>query len=669
MTSQAMYKHPIQLNAVPAVLCVLSAVLTLLSLDIEVGSLNPTEIIDLASGSDTRSLLLTQGWVPRFLIALVAGAGLAIAGGLFQHTLKNPLASPSTLGLAGGAKLALTLVTLYVPGALVIGQDTIALLGALCVGFLVFALARRSGFSPLIVILTGMIIALYCGAVTTALAIIHHEWLKSLFIWGSGDLTQDGWYILEPLTVKVMVGAAIAVTVARPLEMLNLSDHQATVLGASPARLRLLCLLIGCWLTATIVAAVGIIGFVGLAGPAITRMLGIRRLRIKLMMSAVFGALLLCAADQGVQVLSGYIGTLVPAGALTGILGGPLLIILIRQLRSDAQPPQNTIAVSTADRGHLRNHLLVLTGVFVVVTGAILIGRDVHGDWELQWNGALETVWPWRGPRILGAMVAGTMLAIAGTVLQRMTANPMASPESLGVSAGAAIGMIAIVFSMDAPTAWLQIAGATIGAFITLGAIFALTRKSGYAPERILIAGIAISALFDGFIAFLMAGGDPRATRLLAWSSGSTYGLGFDRATILASIAVASLPVLPAFARWLNLFPLGPVTTKSLGVDLSLSRGVMLLFASILTAAATLLVGPLSFAGLIAPHLAKLAGLRHALSHMIGAALIGAALMIAADWLGRMLFFPWEIPAGLMAAIIAGPIMVWLLLRIGRGAT
>ncbi|WP_336232223.1 Fe(3+)-hydroxamate ABC transporter permease FhuB [Thalassospira sp. CH_XMU1458] len=669
MTSQAMRRHAIQFHAVPVSLCILAVLLSLLSLDIEAGSLSPAAIFDLAAGSDTRSLLLTQGWIPRFLIALVAGAGLAVAGALFQHTLKNPLASPSTLGLAGGAKLALTLVTLYVPGALAIGQETIALLGALVVGFLVFALARRSGFSPLIVILTGMIIALYCGAVTTALAIIHHEWLKSLFIWGSGDLTQDGWYILEPLAAKVCMGAALAVALARPLEMLNLSDHQATVLGASPARMRLLCLLIGCWLTATIVAAVGIIGFVGLAGPAITRMLGFRRLRSKLLMSAVFGAVLLCAADQGVQVLSGYIGILVPAGALTGILGGPLLIIMIRQLRSDSQPSQNTSPAPEPDQRNIRNHLRVLAGVLLVIIGAILVGRDIHGEWQLQLGNALNTVWPWRGPRILGAMAAGTMLAIAGTILQRMTANPMASPESLGVSAGAAIGMIAIVFLIDAPTAWLQISGAAIGAFITLGAIFALTRKSGYAPERILIAGIAIGALFDGFIAFLMAGGDPRATRLLAWSSGSTYGLGFDRASVLAIIAVSALPILPAFARWLNLFPLGPVTTKSLGVDLSISRGVMLMFASILTAAATLLVGPLSFAGLISPHLAKLAGLRHALPHTVGAALIGAALMVAADWLGRMLFFPWEIPAGLMAAIIAGPIMVWLLMRVGRGAS
>ncbi|HBN51381.1 MAG TPA: Fe(3+)-hydroxamate ABC transporter permease FhuB, partial [Thalassospira sp.] len=182
--------HPAYLGTIPTTIFIAALLLSALSLYIETGSLNPAIVFDLASASGTQSLLLTHGWVPRFLISFVAGAGLATAGALFQHTLKNPLASPSTLGLAGGAKLFLTLATLYVPGALVIGHDMIALLGALVVGMLVFALARRSGFSPLVVILTGMIIGLYCGAVTTALAIIHHEWLKSLFIWGSGDLTQ-----------------------------------------------------------------------------------------------------------------------------------------------------------------------------------------------------------------------------------------------------------------------------------------------------------------------------------------------------------------------------------------------------------------------------------------------------------------------------------------------
>ena len=92
------------LGPIPITVFIAAFLLSALSLQIETGSLNPAIIFDLASASGTQALLLTHGWVPRFLISLVAGAGLATAGALFQHTLKNPLAAPSTLGLAGGAK-------------------------------------------------------------------------------------------------------------------------------------------------------------------------------------------------------------------------------------------------------------------------------------------------------------------------------------------------------------------------------------------------------------------------------------------------------------------------------------------------------------------------------------------------------------------------------------
>lgn len=619
---------------------------------------------------NTRSLLLTQSWAPRFLIALVAGGGLGVAGMLFQHTLKNPLAAPSTLGLAGGAKLFLTLVTLYAPQMLLIGQDTIAFFGCISVGALVFIVARHSNFSPLIVILTGMVIALYCGAVTTSLSILNHEWLSSLFIWGSGDLSQDGWYILGPMTVKIMPCIVIALLIARPLEMLSLNEHQATALGASPARLRMLCLLIGCAITAIIVSAVGIIGFIGLAAPAIARLANARRLRSKLVWSGFAGAALLFCADQAVQVVSGITGTLVPVGALSGVLGAPLLIMLVRKLHGiSLKPatPSKGYGLSAAKPGTSRSgKLTILMLSALIIATTIFVGRDVYGTWDIQSFDQLSAIWPWRGPRILGSIAAGAMLAVAGTILQRMTANPMASPESLGVSAGAAAGMIVILFATGTPSHELQLIAAAGGGILTLVAIFALTRRSGFSPERILIAGIALGAVFDGLIGYLMAGGDPRAMRLLTWSSGSTYGLDFNRAGLLALVAVGILPILPALARWLDLFPLGSTTTRNLGVDLFRARGVLLLIAAILCAAATLLVGPLSFAGLIGPHLARLFGFRRALAHGYGAAMIGAILMGGADWVGRMVFFPWELPTGLMAAIISGPILVWLLLRVQR---
>jgi iron complex transport system permease protein len=657
---------PVSLSTlVTAVLCLAFILATLGSFWVGTGSFSPKILGVLLTDNTTQSLLLTQSWAPRWLTSLVAGAGLAVAGTLLQHALKNPLASPSTLGLAGGAKLALTLATLYAPWLLSAGTDIIALAGAIAIGGLVFLLARKSGFVPVMVILTGMILALYCGSVTTALAIIRQEWLTSLFIWGSGDLTQNGWYVIMPLMLKVAIGIAFGIVLARPVEMLSLNEDQSRAFGAHPARLRLACLLIGGWLTAIIVASVGIIAFIGLAGPAIARLSGKRRLRHRMIHAAIYGALLLCCADQSVQLVAGYRGTLIPVGAITGLFGAPLLILLVGKMRNSRNSNSTTMPLPTLAARHVLKWIAIVFSTIAILT-ALLIGRDVAGHWNIVPGPDFMTLWPWRGPRVFGAMAAGAMLAIAGTILQRMTANPMASPESLGISAGAAVGMIVVLFTVAAPTGWMQIGGATTGAALTLLALFLLARKSGYSPERILIAGIALSALFDGFISFLMAGGDPRAMRLLNWSAGSLYGLEFDRAILLLAVTLVFLPVLPALTRWLNLFPLGSETTKTLGVDLTISRSVLLLCAAILTGAATLLIGPLSFAGLIAPHLARFAGFNRALSQGYGAALIGAALMVLADWMGRMLFFPWDVPAGLMAALIGGPLLVWLLLRTQR---
>jgi iron complex transport system permease protein len=113
------------------------------------------------------------------------------------------------------------------------------------------------------------------------------------------------------------------------------------------------------------------------------------------------------------------------------------------------------------------------------------------------------------------------------------------------------------------------------------------------------------------------------------------------------------LAALPS-VRWLELLPLGDSSAKALGVHLGKSRFYLLLLAALLTAGATLIVGPLSFIGLLAPHLARLLGLTRALPQLLGAALLGATVMVLADWLGRNLLFPIQLPAGLLASLVGG---------------
>ena len=128
---------------------------------------------------------------------------------------------------------------------------------------------------------------------------------------------------------------------------------------------------------------------------------------------------------------------------------------------------------------------------------------------------------------------------------------------------------------------------------------------------------------------------------------------------IALATAALMLALSPLVARWLDLLPLGQGPASALGVGVNRVRLILLGLVAVLTAFATLIVGPLSFAGLLAPHLARMLGLTRALPHLVGAALIGAILMASADWLGRQILFPQEIPAGLVSALLGGAYFMW----------
>jgi iron complex transport system permease protein len=159
-----------------------------------------------------------------------------------------------------------------------------------------------------------------------------------------------------------------------------------------------------------------------------------------------------------------------------------------------------------------------------------------------------------------------------------------------------------------------------------------------------------------------MSSGDPRFSFLLAWMAGSTYGITGTQAFFYVGSALILVPLTVLTHRWIGLLSLGEVMSREAGIAIGRARGTILLLSAGLTAASILLIGPLSFVGLIGPHLATAIGLRRPLHHLLGGMLLGGLVMIAADWLGRNLLFPYQIPAGLLAALVGGPyflLMQW----------
>lgn len=613
---------------------------------------------------DARQAVIHFSWLPRLVVCLLAGAALGLAGTLMQQVLRNPLASPTTLGVASGAQLALMMVTLLAPSWLLIGREWIAMAGGSLAMGLVFALAWRRQLNPVVIVFAGLVINLYLAAISMGLLLFFQEELKGLLVWGSGSLAQNSWSGVGYLLPRLLLAAMLAAVLVRPLAVLELDDASARSLGVSLKHLRFAGLGLAVFITACVVSVVGLIGFIGLAAPAMVRLLGVRKLAQRLLWAPILGALLLAATDLLLQTLSRFWPVLIPTGAMTALLGAPLLLWLIPRLGIKQSAPKANSSLQLARHpAPTRLVGLMVLGLAAAVIASLLFGQGMGGwGWPswLRWQVQLE----WRLPRTLAAGAAGVLLALAGTLLQRVSNNPMASPELLGVSGGTFMGVIAAALLLPALPLPMMLLGGLVGAFACLLLLVLINRRNGFQPERILLSGIAITALFEPLQAIALANGDLRVQQLLSWMSGSTYYVTQPVALALVVLALLMLAACLLVSRWLDLMPMGPAVATALGIHLGRAQLTILLLVAVLTASATMVIGPLSFAGLLAPHLARLMGLVRARWHLLGAAGCGALLMVSADWIGQQILFPQEVPVGLVSTLLGGAYFMWCLRRL-----
>ena len=613
--------------------------------------------------NNIQQVVFHHSMLSRLALALLVGAGLGLAGLLFQQVLRNPLAEPTTLGVSSGAQLGITVATLWqLPGG-ELTQQFAAMGGAVMVGVLVFGVAWGKRLSPVTLILAGLVLSLYAGSVNQIFAIFNHDQLQNMFLWSTGALNQLDGHNVAQLWPRLLLAFVVALALLRPLTLMGLDDGVAKNLGLALSAARIAALALAILLSAQLVNVAGIIGFIGLFAPLLAKMLGGRRLLSRMLLAPLIGALLLWLADQAVQWLTGHWRE-VSTGTATALIGVPILLWLLPRLRTGSVPP----ALNQGDNVPAERQNVLrwcLTGLLILALLSwigITFGRDAQG---FSWvsGDMLQQLLPWRVPRVLAALVVGMMLGVAGALIQRLTGNPMASPEVLGISSGAACGVVVMMFFVPGDAvAWLLPAGA-LGAALTLLVIMLVASRGGFSPERMLLAGMALNSAFVTLLMVLLASGDPRMGGLLSWISGSTYNINMQQAVQSAVVGVVLIALAPLASRWLTLLPLGSATARSAGMALTTSRLCLLLLAAALTATATLTIGPLSFVGLMAPHIVRMLGFRRALPQVLMAGLMGGGLMIFADWCGRMLAFPDQIPAGLMATFFGAPYFIWLLRR------
>lgn len=619
----------------------------------------------LFQATENLDLLLVQSYtLPRVVMALLAGGILGFSALLLQQVLNNPLASDTTLGISSGSQFALFLTAIFVPHWLEKGSSFVAVMGAGLSLILVLSLALRKTLSSLLLILAGLVVNLYFGSFSAMMMLFYPEEARGLAQWGAGSLVQESWRDSLWLMVQAFPALGMVAMLIRPLTILSLNDNNAQSLGVPVVKLRVIGVLVSAFLIAAVVSAVGMLGFIGLAAATMVRQLGVRTLKGQLIGAFVLGALLLSVTDLCLQLLAFFYGINLPTGAVTALLGTPLLLWLM----FNALPHTGRV-----QELHLQNFRkisplvigLIVAGLVLSILIALLVGKGYDGltvaELNTEWGRGLLEI---RYPRVVVALSAGILLAVAGVILQRLTFNPMASPELLGVSSGTSIGILAVLFLFSSyHTEFVWLAG-VLGAFVTLLILMLINQKNGMLPEKVLLTGISLSALFDTLQRLAIASGDPRANQLMAWTSGSTQTANAEFALPFLMVSVGLLCVSLVFSRWLELLALQAPMAQALGLNLKRSRWILILFSAVLSALATLIIGPLSFIGLLVPQTARFLGVVKARSQLLVSALLGGLIMILADWFGRQIMFPYEVPAGLVATLIGGSYFLLMLRKI-----
>ncbi|MEO0362137.1 MAG: iron ABC transporter permease [Pseudomonadota bacterium] len=281
-----------------------------------------------------------------------------------------------------------------------------------------------------------------------------------------------------------------------------------------------------------------------------------------------------------------------------------------------------------------------------------------------------------RAPRVLLAVLVGGSLAISGAALQGLLRNPLADPGLIGVTAGATVGAVgAIVLGdlligelPDEARRYVLPAAAFAGSSAATAFVFFAARGAGALSVSVLIlAGVAVTAIAGAFVGVMIYVSDDQQLRdLTFWTLGSLGGASWSAVGAAAVCAAPAWIFIASQARALDLFQLGERAAFHSGVPTDRVKRRTALAVALSVGAATAFAGPIGFIGLVAPHIARiLAGPRHSMT-LPFAALVGAALLLAADLFVRLIAPPEEPPIGVATALIGGPFFLWLVARRAR---
>ncbi|BAW97789.1 FecCD transport family (plasmid) [[Synechococcus] sp. NIES-970] len=286
-----------------------------------------------------------------------------------------------------------------------------------------------------------------------------------------------------------------------------------------------------------------------------------------------------------------------------------------------------------------------------------LLGLNDNGDASF----VLLTL---RLPRVLVAWLVGMGLAIAGTIIQSLTRNPLAEPGIIGINSGAALAAVSLLIIFPSVSATILPFAAFGGALVVTVLIYLMAWQGGSSPLRLILVGIGFNLVAAALTNLLVTFGNiNQVSQALVWLAGSVYGRSWEQAIALLPWLLGGSAAAWLMSKELNGFNLGDDLARGLGISIEIRRALLILTSTALAGASVATAGSISFVGLIAPHIARQwVGNVHQ-SLLPTAALTGGCLVVVADLVGRILFAPLELPCGIITAILGAPYFLYLLIK------
>ncbi|MEH3033726.1 MAG: iron chelate uptake ABC transporter family permease subunit [Aeromicrobium erythreum] len=343
----------------------------------------------------------------------------------------------------------------------------------------------------------------------------------------------------------------------------------------------------------------------------------------------------------------------------------------------DLQAPPESLATTRSGRRGRRRHVAVVTGLLGVVAFALFVATMMIGSFPVTvWEVVASTfrlssdpsvdfvVRDLRLPAASTALAVGLALGVSGLVFQKILANPLASPDFVGISAGASLAAVSSIILLNVSALFVS-GAALVGALVASLLIYLLAWRDGVTGYRFILVGIGISELLVSLTGYLLARADIfEAREAMTWLVGSVGNAGAPQLRLLLVVLAVLLPLTLVLNRHLDVLELGDDAAHALGVRVETMRLLLLGIAVVLVALAVAVAGPLPFVALIAgPIAVRLIGANG--SGLLAAAFVGAVMVLLADIVANHLL-PVPLPTGVVTGAIGAPYLIWLLATVNR---